>query len=285
MKRGLVAAAALCMAVALAACNGAPTSAGSSDGIVSEDAVQEQRQQVTIKQSPDKYTWYVKDYVGMNAASVGYTALDGLRRDAYGAGTLKVVFRSTDGTYVPIDVDAETGEENDELKNYKVIGQDLAPNTELKYTFQRDGEGVEYDSLVDTQNYDEIVLAVAPVASQEPAPDLTVINASPDKYTRYVKDYTGRNLAVCGYVSLAGTYNDRYGAGFIQFDITAEDGSFVDVGDEEALKTYVVTAQGVAPNTPITMTFSTDSNGVEYSNLVDTQSIENITLTVAALDA
>lgn len=239
------------------------------------------QESVVIKQSPDKYTWYVKNYVGMNAASVGYTALDGSRRDAYGSGTLKVVFRTNDGAYVPYDTDDESGEESNELKGYKVIGQDLAPNTEIKYTFQVDDEGNEYENLVDCQNYDEVVLAVAPVSSNEAAPELTAVESSPDKYTRYVKDYVGRNLATCGYLSLMSTYNDHYGNSYVQFDITAEDGSYVDVTDEAALQGYVVTAQSVEPNTPITMAFSTDSNGKEYGNLVSSQSIESISLTVA----
>ena len=34
-----------------------------------------------IKTSPDKYTWYINVYTGMNAATVGYTALDTRRHD------------------------------------------------------------------------------------------------------------------------------------------------------------------------------------------------------------
>ena len=42
-----------------------------------------------------------------------------------------------------------------------------------------------------------------------------------------------------------------------------------------------MTAQSVAPNTAITMAFMTDSNGQEYDNLVSSQSIETINLSVA----
>ena len=39
-----------------------------------------------INASPDKYTWYIQDYVGRNAAGFGYTSLGGDRMDHYGAG-------------------------------------------------------------------------------------------------------------------------------------------------------------------------------------------------------
>ncbi len=34
---------------------------------------------ITIKDSPDKYTWYIKNYVGKNCASIGYTSMGGDR--------------------------------------------------------------------------------------------------------------------------------------------------------------------------------------------------------------
>ena len=36
---------------------------------------------ITIKDSPDKYTWYIKNYVGKNCASIGYTSMGGDRMD------------------------------------------------------------------------------------------------------------------------------------------------------------------------------------------------------------
>ena len=290
---------AVVLAGGIAGCSSAnlPDGSGSGEqvdavqaaGEAVEEAVDSLTESVAIKASPDKYTWYVKNYVGMNAASVGYTSLDGMRRDAYGAGTLRVIFRTSDGSYVDYNPEAEEDSEAEEgekhkpdnpAQDYVVTGQSLAPNTEIKYTFQVDDEGEEYDNLVDTQTQEEIVLSVAKVGTTEAAPSFTEIEPSPDKYTCYVKDYVGRNLATCGYESLAGTFNDWYGHGYIRFDITAEDGSYVDPTDSEALKSYVVTAQNVAPNTPIEMTFALDSNGEEYSNLVNTQSIESINLTV-----
>ena len=47
-----------------------------------ENDSKEERGTVTIKTSPDKYTWYIKDYVGKNVASFGYTSMGGHRMDA-----------------------------------------------------------------------------------------------------------------------------------------------------------------------------------------------------------
>lgn len=46
---------------------------------------------ITIKDSPDKYTWYIKNYVGKNCASIGYTSMGGDRMDHYGAGYIELV--------------------------------------------------------------------------------------------------------------------------------------------------------------------------------------------------
>ncbi len=281
MKRFAILAGTAACVLALSACNGVSQEGATLDGgsvqreSASAQAEEEPSQQpVVVKNSPDKYTWYIKNYAGMNAASVGYTALDGSRRDSYGAGTVRIVFKTADGSYV--DCASE-----EQLQEYRVIAQDLAPNTELKYTFSVDENGEEYDNLVNGQNYDEVVLAVSKVGSNEPAPELTVIQSSPDRYTRYVKDYVGRNLATCGYYSLGGTYNDHYGQGYVKFDIVPDDGSYIDPEDTAALSQYVVTSQSVEPNTAIQMTFMTDSEGKEYDNLVQTQSLESITLAVS----
>ena len=266
---------ALALFAMLTGCNGSPTVDNGSTDVVAQP---QEHEKVAVKESTDPHVWYVKDYVGMNAASVGYTALDGSRRDSYGAGTLKVVYETPDGTYLDYN-----DEENDDeaLRDWKVVAQNLAPNSEIRYSFMLDENGEEYDSLVSCQTYEEIVLAVAPVSDVfASAPDLTVIESSPDKYTRYVKDYVGRNLATCGYYSMGGTYNDHYGQGYIKFDIVADDGSYIDPEDTAALAQYRVTGQNVEPNTPISMTFMTDSDGKEYDNLVASQSIEAITLNV-----
>lgn len=235
---------------------------------------------MVIKASPDKYTWYVRDYVGMNAASVGYASMDGFRRDAYGDGTLKIVFIAPDGVHLNPNDNA--------LQEYVVVAQNLEPNYEIKYAYQVNSDGEEYSNLVSVQSQEEIALTVKKVGAQDEqvlvpkAP-----SASPDKYTRYVKDYIGRNLADCGYVALSGDYNDRYGNGFVTLDITTDDGSFVDYqSDESALSQYIVIGQSVPVDTPINMTFSIDPYGKEYDGLVASQSIESINIMVSkATDA
>ncbi|MBE5864776.1 MAG: hypothetical protein E7292_01010 [Lachnospiraceae bacterium] len=276
------------MVVALAACGVAPVSEKEvevkkveqeSEAIHEESEIKQDMasENIIIKTSPDKYTWYIKNYVGKNCASLGYVSMGGDRLDHYGAGVLELVFVTADGTY--IDIGSE-----DALKEYTVIGQSLSPNTELKLVFEKDSEGNEYDSLVATQNYQEIVLNVKKVGAEDEPANLTVINPSPDKYTWYVSDYVGRNLMHCGYISLGGDLMDRYGAAVIKFIIVAEDGSYVDPSDENALKSYVVTAQNVAPNSEMKLVFDKDSSGVEYDNLVESQNIEEIELYVKKLD-
>ena len=55
---------------------------------------------ITIKNSPDKYTWYIKNYVGKNCAPIGYTSVGGDRMDHYGAGYIELVMVAPDGAFV-----------------------------------------------------------------------------------------------------------------------------------------------------------------------------------------
>ena len=232
---------------------------------------------VTINQSPDKYTWYMKDYVGKNVASFAYTSLGGDRLDRYGEGLLELIFITNDGIYVDID-------DEDVLKQYVVTGQSIEPNTEIKLTFQKDSKGKEYSNLIDYQNIEQIVLSVKKVGMDDAVPALTAINASPDKYTCYIRDYVGRNLASCGYTSLGGDRLEAYGNGHVEFVLVTNDGSYVDIDDKDQLKLYVVTGQSIKPNTKMKMTYQKDSKGIEYSNLIDSQTIEEIELYVRKLD-
>lgn len=77
---------------------------------------------------------------------------------------------------------------------------------------------------------------------------------------------------------------DKYGEGYIKLNFIADDGAYIDPSDFEQLKQYVVTRQDVAPNTVIRLTFMKDSKGNEYSNLVQSQSYESITLYVHRLN-
>lgn len=229
---------------------------------------------VTIQSSTDKYTWYIKNYVGKNCASLGYTSMGGDRMDRYGEGLIELVFVTPDGTYVDIEND-------DDLKQYSVTGQSIEPNTEMKFTFLKDSEGKEYDNLVASQTYEEIVLSVKKVGDSNTKPiSLTTIKASPDKYTWYIADYVGRNLSSCGYTSLGGDLMHKYGDAVVKLVIVSDDGSYIDPEDTEALKNYVVTAQNISPNTELNLVYVTDSNGDEYDNLVSSQNIEEVELTV-----
>lgn len=238
----------------------------------------EKRETTEIKVSPDKYTWYIKDYVGRNAASFGYTSMGGDRMDTYGAGYLRIVFADMQGTYIDIN-------DEEELKNYVVTNQNIVPNTEMKYVFEKDEEGQEYDALLEHQTYEEIVLAVNRVGeSKKQEQEMVEINPSPDKYTQYIRDYSGRNAAECGYVSLGGDFRDAYGAATVKLVLIPEDGSYIDFSDSEVIKEYKVTNQSVAPNTELNLEFTKDKNGEEYSNLVNNQNINEIELYVVKVE-
>ncbi len=243
-----------------------------SDGI--------QHTPVSIKRSPDKYTWYIQDYVGRNAAGIGYTSLGGDRLERYGAGVLEFIFVTEDGTYL------DFGDES-ALRQYVVTDQSLKPNTEMKLTFQKDSKGKEYDNLVEYQNIETIDLLVrrldGKLNGETVKAEMVPIKASPDKYTWYMRNYVGKNVASFGYTSLGGNRMDAYGAGYLRLNFIADDGSYIDPSDFEQLKRYVVTRQDVAPNTVIRLTFMKDSKGKEYENLVQSQSYESITLYVHKL--
>lgn len=259
----------------LASCSG-----GGSGSDIQEDAITQEKpsvqEAVTVKTSPDKYTWYVKNYKGMNAASVGYASMGGDRRDSYGAANLKIVFVAADGSFLD-------PEDTEQLSQYVVTGQDLEPNTEIKLTFLLDENGEEYSNLVDVSNYDSIVLSVEKNGSNSSDVSLIPVQPSPDKYTRYVKNYVGMNLASAGYVSMGGDYRDTYAHGNVKLNLIADDGSFIDPEDKESLSQYVVTGQDVAPNTEMLLTYSVDQDGNEYDNLIENQSIESIALTVSKI--
>lgn len=229
-----------------------------------------------IKSSPDKYTWYIKNYAGKNLASFGYTSIGGDRMDSYGSGYLKLVLVTDDGTYIDI-------EDEEKLKEYMVVSQSPAPNSEIKYEYMTDENGEEYDSLPVSQTYEEIVLTVKKVGGSDNNMTLTDITGSPDRYTHHIRDYVGRNLASCGYISLAGDLRDRYGDSNIAFVINTDDGSYIDASDKETLKKYKVVSQNIAPDTELKLEYMKDENGQEYDSLIENQNIEEIELYVTLI--
>ncbi len=155
----------------------------------------------------------------------------------------------------------------------------MQPNTEMKlYYDDEDGWGIPI------QSFEEIVLSVKKVGENgSDTIPLTEIKAAPDKYTRYVADYVGRNVYTCGYTALSGNRMAEYGDSHVQLNLIAADGSFVDLEDDDALKKYYVTSQSIAPNTEINITYDTDSDGNEYS-WADSQNIEEIDLYIAPVE-
>ena len=230
---------------------------------------------VTISPSPDKYTWHIRDYVGSNLASVGYTSLGGERRDQYGAGNLKLTLVTVDGTWVDV-------EDEMLLRKYVVIGQSPAANTELKYTFEKDSKGNEYSNLIDSKSYEEIDLLIAPingiVYNDLIDMNLAQIDPASDKYTCHIRNYVGKNLAAIGYTSLGGERRDSYSDTNIKLSLSTPDGTFIDVEDDDQLAQYVVVRQDVAPNSVMRLVYSKDSKGNEYSNLVESKSYDQVTL-------
>lgn len=231
----------------------------------------------TFAASADKYTQYVADYTGKNLASFGYSSWGGDRRDYLGDANVLFEFVTPDGRYVsPMDEEA--------MKQYRVTSQSVAPNTEVKLEFQKDEDGNEYSNLIAWQAVDEIALALAEVGSDAEVADLTQITVSPDKYTWYIRSYVGKNAANIGYVSWGGDRRDAYGEGNVQIVFNADDGSYLDATDNKQMCQYVVTAQDVEPNTELKYVFMTDDNGEEYDNLIDSQSVSTIYLTVQKLE-
>lgn len=114
--------------------------------------------------------------------------------------------------------------------------------------------------------------------------DLIPINPALDKYTCYIRNYVGKNVLSFGYTSLGGDRRDEYGATTIKFNFVADDGAYLDPENTDLLKQYVVTAQDVAPNSEMKLTYRKDSKGNEYSNLIDNQTYQSITLYVHKLD-
>lgn len=281
MKKTITLFLAFAMLFSLAACSAerSPVQDMESHSVVNEEpSTNAPSSNVEIKTSPDKYTWYIKNYVGKNMASIGYTSMGGDRMDTYGNAYIRLALVATNGDYVDI-------ENEDVLRNWVVVAQSILPNTELKLSYQLDSDGNEYDNLISHQSIEEILLAVAPIGENADIPALTTINVSPDRYTAYIYDYVGRTLAQCGYVSMAGKLMQQYGSAYVHLAVYAEDGSFVDIQDADTLKNYVVTRQSISPNTELKMVYSKDSDGNEYDNLIDTQNIEEIELYVVLVNS
>ena len=91
-----------------------------------------------ILPSVSKETQYMKDYVGRNLASVGYTAMNGNRYDTFGSNEQRIQISILDENGAPVDLGSE-----EKLKYYTVTSQSLEPNSELVFMYSTDSDGNE----------------------------------------------------------------------------------------------------------------------------------------------
>ena len=108
------------------------------------------------KESTDRHLFYIKDYVGRNLATFGYSSWDGKRYDKYGKSTVDLIFEAENGETVPSD-DFEA------MKDYVVYEQSVAPDTELKIDFTIYYDGEESENSIERQSVQEIVLKIRKV--------------------------------------------------------------------------------------------------------------------------
>lgn len=284
MKKRLFMILAVLMLLSMTACGQKPPE--STEASTTElETVQETEQEtaretvhsyVEIMPSPDKYTWYLKDYYGKNLASIGDVHHDRSITEDYGAGEIRFVLYTPNGEYVDV-------KNKDSLKKWWVIGQSIAPNTQIKYIFRTDDDGMESDYYVLSQNIEEVILALAPVGERAEMPAFTQIKPSPDQYTKYVYDYVGRNLTQCGIKPGYGGLYQQQGQAEIHLIVNGENGYYVDDSDWDDMKNYVVTRQNIAPNTEIKLTYRMDDDGTESQYYIQTQSVEEIELYAARI--
>lgn len=219
-----------------------------------------------IKESPDKYTQYIRDYTGKNLANVGYTALGRFRADMYGNSWVKLTPVTKTGKYI----DA-TDEEL--LKSYVVSKQDVKPNSELKYAYYVDPTTNEETNMVVKKSISEVLLYVKKVDYKKDFGDPVEIKLpkTADATTWYIRNYVGRNLNDCGYNAMAGDRREAYGDATVILELVSEDDSFIDIKDEESLKNYIVTEQSVEPNTELT--FDVGEYGITSNQSIQTMEL------------
>lgn len=105
-----------------------------------------------ITPSPNKETQYIKDYVGRNLMSFGYTSLGGDRFDTYGSDDQRLKLVLVDESGAPVDPEMGSA-----LQYYSVTAQSIEPNTEMNFIYSPDDEGNEE---VSSQSIDTIQLTV-----------------------------------------------------------------------------------------------------------------------------
>ncbi|MDE6710022.1 MAG: hypothetical protein K2J76_05995 [Oscillospiraceae bacterium] len=126
------------------------TTSATSEKKTANSSPKETHIPVAITPSPDKYTWYIKDYVGKNCATIGYTGISGNRYDHYGDTTIKLNLIADGGSFIDANDD-------EELKRYYVTEQSIEPNTEFKLTFNEEWNSVDYQSIEEIDLYVSLV--------------------------------------------------------------------------------------------------------------------------------
>lgn len=145
---------AIAICAALSACSG-------TDDTSNAGEINIPKKKIVLETSPpDKYTYYLKDYVGRNCASLGSIWGKQVIDYSYGPGCIRLNLVSDDGSYIDISNESI-------LKSYKVTGQSVEPNTEIKLVFKKDENGDESAFDVENQSIREIELYVTPVKSAE----------------------------------------------------------------------------------------------------------------------
>lgn len=264
--------------ITLVACGKKTAAPGSTIPVTTEQEapIETTHAYVEIKESPDKYTWYMKDYYGKNLVTIGELDYTDTLRERYGQGEIHFALFTPHGEYVNVN-------DENSLKQWWVVGQSIAPNTPIKYLFESNDDGTDSDYYVVSQNIEEVILALAPVGEKVEVPSFTQITPSPDRYTSYIYDYVGRNLTQCGYQDYNGL-SQKYGMAKVRLIVNGENGVYVDVQDEEDMKNFVVTRQSVAPNTELKKEYEIKEDGSESQHYIKDTSIEEIELYVTRLD-
>lgn len=220
------------------------------------------------------YTYQIRNYTGKNLASVGKSRNERLI-DEYGNGSVRIVVVTENGMLIPSDSDLK--------KEYTVVAQNIEAGKNITMVHLRDSRGEPYSNLVDYQSYEELILYVAPVGEQGYAPQIIDIQPTLDRHIYHVRDYVGRNAASFG-KSQNSDRIDGYGNAAIRLVFTSESGEYVDAGNLNELKKYVVVGQDIDPNTELRLEYETNSRGEEYDNLIRSQNYDEINLTVRVLD-
>ena len=210
MKKVLLLLLVVVIVTSFASCGNKPDNKPSSDNAIqkSQNSTESQNTTIVIKPSPDKYTWYIKNYVGKNLASFGDDWDDQYRYDEYGHAKIRFVIIAEDNSYVaPSDKES--------LKNYIVTAQNVEPNTELKLVFLKSDDGTEYSSLVESQNIEEIELYVKNINTVDSNSSIIDTTSSEVKkgstsgdtdWKQFLKDY---EAWVDDYIAIVKKYKDN----------------------------------------------------------------------------